>query len=59
MAADAEDTAASRSGFTAAVKGVATMASIALAPETGGASLAVEGAAASAVGDASGIGGLY
>jgi hypothetical protein len=42
--------------ITSAIKGAAAVASIALAPATGGLSLA--GAAASAMGDAKGIGGL-
>lgn len=41
------------------LKGAAAVASVALAPETGGASLALGGAAASAIGDPSGIGSLF
>jgi hypothetical protein len=59
MAADAADKAAEGSTITGIIKGVAAVASIGLAPFTGGASLAVGGAALSAVGDANGIGGLY
>jgi hypothetical protein len=59
MAADAENTAATGSTITGILKGVAAVASIGLAPFTGGASLAGGAAAESAIGDASGIGGLY
>jgi hypothetical protein len=45
--------------ISSALKGAAAVASLVLAPATGGASLAIGGAAASAVGDANGIGGLY
>jgi hypothetical protein len=58
-AGNAENNAATFADVTGIIKGVAAVASIALAPETGGLSLAIGGAAASAVGDAKGIGGLY
>jgi hypothetical protein len=58
-AGNAENQASTFADVTGIIKGVAAVASLALAPETGGASLAIGGAAASAVGDASGIGGLY
>ena len=59
MAADAENNAATGSTISGIFKGVAAIASIGLAPFTGGASLAIGGAAESAVGDPNGIGGLY
>jgi hypothetical protein len=59
QAGDAENNAATFADITGAIKGIAGIASIALAPVTGGASLAVGSAALSAVGDANGIGGLY
>ena len=49
----------SKADITAGLKAIEGIASIGLAPFTGGASLAIGGAAASAVGDAKGIGGLY
>jgi hypothetical protein len=58
-AGNAENQASTFADVTGIIKGVAAVASLALAPETGGASLAIGGAAASAVGDANGIGGLY
>jgi hypothetical protein len=58
-AGNAENKASTFADVTGIIKGVAAVASIALAPETGGLSLAIGGAAASAVGDAKGIGGLY
>jgi hypothetical protein len=59
IAADAKNKAAEGSTFTGIIKGLAGVASIFLAPATGGASLAVGQAADSAIGDPSGIGGLY
>jgi len=56
MAADAENQAATGSTITGILKGVAAVASIGLAPFTGGASLAIGSAAAAAT---SGTGGLY
>lgn len=53
------DQSATGSFISAALKGVAAVASLALAPETGGASIALGMAATSAVGDPSGSGGLY
>ena len=59
MAADAEDKAAKGSTITGIIKGAAAVASVFLAPVTGGASLAIGAAATSALGDANGAGGLY
>jgi hypothetical protein len=59
QAGNAENNAATGSLITGGIKAIAGIASIALAPVTGGASLAVGGAALSAVGDPTGIGGLY
>jgi hypothetical protein len=56
LAANAADQAATGAGITGILKGVATVASLFAAPVTGGASLAVGAAAASAM---SGTGGLY
>jgi hypothetical protein len=55
----AANNAATGDFISSALKGVAAVASIALAPATGGASLALGMAATSAMGDASGSGGLY
>jgi dsDNA-binding SOS-regulon protein len=59
QAGNAEGNAAVGSEVTSGIKAIAGIASIALAPVTGGASLLVGAAATSAMGDASGIGGLY
>ena len=59
QAGNAENNAATGAEITGGIKMIAGIASIALAPVTGGASLAVGGAALSAVGDPNGIGGLY
>ena len=59
LAGNAENNAATGSLITGGIKAIAGIASIALAPVTGGASLAVGGAALSAVGDPTGLGGLY
>ena len=50
---------AQKADITGGIKAIEGIASTGLAPFTGGASLAIGCAAASAVGDASGIGGLY
>jgi hypothetical protein len=59
VAINADNTAATGADISGVLKGAASIASLFLAPETGGLSLAIGGAAASAVGDAKGIGGLY
>jgi hypothetical protein len=56
---NAANNQASNDFISSALKGVAAVASLVLAPATGGASLAIGGAALSAVGDPNGIGGLY
>ena len=53
------DDSAEGSFISSAIKGAAAVASLLLAPETGGASIALGMAATSAVGDPSGSGGLY
>lgn len=53
------DDSAKGSFFSAAIKGATAVASLLAAPATGGASLALGAAATSAMGDASGSGGLY
>jgi hypothetical protein len=62
-AANDAGTAANNAGTLAeimgGIKGIAGLASLALAPVTGGASLVVGQAAESAIGDPTGIGGLY
>jgi hypothetical protein len=58
-AGNAENQASTFADITSSIKGIAGIASIALAPVTGGASLAAGGAALSAVGDPAGIGGVY
>jgi hypothetical protein len=57
--AEAANSAATGSTIGGILKGVAGVAALALAPVTGGASLAVGAAATSAMGDPTGIGGLY
>jgi hypothetical protein len=59
QAGNAENQAATGSEITSGIKMIAGIASIALAPVTGGASLALGMAATSAMGDATGSGGLY
>jgi dsDNA-binding SOS-regulon protein len=59
QAGNAEGNAATGADITGGIKIAAGIASIFAAPLTGGASLAVGGAALSAVGDPNGIGGLY
>jgi hypothetical protein len=59
QAGNAENQAATGSEIRSGIKAIAGIASIGLAPFTGGASLAIGAAATSAMGDASGIGGLY
>ena len=58
-AGNAANDAATFADISGVIKGVAAAASLFAAPITGGASLAITGAAESAMGDANGIGGLY